>query len=173
MTEPTDTKPPAPPTTEATEAKPKARPGLVLPAPNAIRPAWVKVPEGFSWPKGGGRIVYYMLCRANLTDVPGIGDRNIILWSNSDGDEKNAIARSLQDPNRVMAELAKQMIRSIDGHEVKWDGSGRDGDADIFWNEAGGRYRNQLQRLHSQLHTFNLEEQADFFENCFAAGMVG
>lgn len=135
-------------------------------------PQWVKIPKGMKFPRGAP--VVFIQFRAHLTASPSKGDRQAILWPLSDGDEKAAYQRAMSDPNRAPGQLAKQMVRSIDGHEVDWSGSpDHPGNIDRFWNEIGGRYRTQLIRLYTKLHILNEEEQRDFFENCVAVRTAG
>lgn len=135
-------------------------------------PDWVRIPDKMKFPRGAQ--VIFVRFRAELTAAPQKGERQAILWPLSEGDEKHAYMRAQSDPNRAPGQLAKQMIRAIDGHVVNWDGvSDGPGNVDRFWNEIGGRYRMQLIRLYSKLHILNVDEQRDFFEHCVAVRTAG
>jgi len=136
-----------------------------LPNPSTSRtvPSWVKVPPGLKPPKG--RQVLFLRFKAAWTDTPHKGDRQAICWSLSDADEKVALMRAIT-ANRTAYELAKQMVRVVDGHVASWDNSQVDGDIDRWWTEIGGKCRQILIRLFAKLHTPSEEERVDFFENC-------
>lgn len=153
------------------EAENVLRPDLPEPTEGGA-PPWVKIPEGFKFPRGI-QVVFVKL-RADLTARPEKGDRQAILWALSEADEKAAYNRSMQDPNRAPGQLAKQMIRAIDGHTVDWSGSpDHPGNIDKFWNEMGGKYRSQMIRLWNRLHVLSEDEQRDFFEHCIAVRSTG
>lgn len=137
--------------------------------PSKGLPDWVTVPEGFSFPKN--REVGFMRFRANLTDDRSKGDRCLILWSLSANDEAFALKRAQGESTRVLAELAKQMIRSYDGNRVDW--SQGNYDMDRLWNELGGRCRQQLINYYTKTHTLSDEETADFFMNCIEVVTTG
>lgn len=134
-------------------------------------PAWVISPEGLKYPRG--RQAYFLRFRGEWTDTPKKGDRQCILWTLNDGDEKMAYARSMGDPNRAMGQLARQMVRAVDGHVVDWSGAPSPGNIDKWWSEIGGKCRSQIVRLYTKLHILQLEDQKDFFENCVAVRVVG
>ncbi len=149
---------------------------LRLPAPSHIVKAPIWWPKGMTpktlrFPKGHD--VVFMRIRGQWTSAKHKGDRYVILWEVSDGDEKLAYGRGMGDPNRAGSEVAKQMIRAIDGAEVTWDGLPGPGNADQFWSEVGAKGRNQLIRMHTQLHIMDRSEQTDFFENCVAVIRTG
>lgn len=144
-------------------ALPAARPGGA--------PAWVKIPEGFKFPRG--RQVAFVKFRASWTDTPSKGDRQCILWSLTDADEKLALVRARGDVNRAASELAKQMVRALDGCSANWDGTPGGGNIDTWWNEIGGRCRGMLVRIFTQLHVLSEEERTDFFEKCIELRTAG
>lgn len=132
-------------------------------------PAWCPpIPTGVKIPKG--RLAFPMRFREHLTDAPWKGERSFVLWSLSPGDEKLAYSRARGDAARGAAELAKQMIRVVDGVPAT-DVRGDAGSVDEFWNEIGGKCRQFLIKWYVQTHVMNEEEQTDFFENCVAAVM--
>lgn len=126
-------------------------------------PEWVRVPKGMKFPKGKQPL--FIRFRAELTDSGK--ERQCILWSLNDGDEKQAYNRSMGDAVRSIPELAKQQIRAVDGHRVDWTGTpAAPGNIERFWNDIGGKYRSALVSLYHQLHVLSLEERADFFGSC-------
>jgi hypothetical protein len=142
-------------------------------------PPWVKIPNGFKFPRG--RQVLFLKFRAEWTDAPWKGDeltgldgkwRQCICWPISIGDKKVAFGRAKSDPNRASDELTLQMIRAIDGREVKWDGL-PEGRVEDWWNEIGERCRNLLTKVFLQLHSLDRSQQQDFFENCIAVRTTG
>lgn len=158
------------------DAGSNARSFVKLPEPvdNGKPPPWfprAKIPQGFRFPRGLD--VYFIKIRGSLTSMKHKGDRFLILWELSDGDEKLAYGRCMNDLNRAPGELAKQMIRVIDGVPTNWDGMPGVANADQLWSEIGAKGRSQLQRLYSQLHVFDREEQIDFFESCIARVRTG
>lgn len=142
---------------------PAARPGGA--------PAWVKIPEGFKFPRG--RQVAFIKFKADWTDTPDKGERQCILWSLTDADEKMALVRARGDVNRAASELAKQMVRALDGFSADWSGNPGSGNIDTWWNEIGGRCRGMLVRIFTQLHVLSEDERTDFFENCIELRTAG
>lgn len=142
---------------------PAARPGGA--------PPWVKIPEGFKFPRG--RQVAFIRFRAAWTDTPDKGERQCILWALTDADEKVALSRAMGDVNRAANELAKQMVRGIDGYVADWSGNEGSGNIDRWWTEIGGRCRGMLVRIFTQLHVLNDEERKDFFESCIVLRTAG
>ena len=147
---------------------------LKLPAPKTTltAPPWAKVPPApFRFPRGVD--VLFVRIRAEMTSARQKGDRILIVWGLSDGDEKLAVQRSMADSNRVITEMAKQTIRAVDGHPADWSGRPGPGNVDQIWRELGGKGRGQIVRLYTQLHVYDAKEQSDFFENCVALVPTG
>jgi hypothetical protein len=150
---------------------------LPPPRPSNTAPDWAKIPtvgvdgKPFRFPRGVE--VFFVRIRGHLTAARQKGDRILVIWGLSDGDEKLAFQRSISDSNRAITELAKQSVRAIDGHAASWDGRPGPGNVDQLWREIGGKGRGQLVRLYSQLHVYDAAEQADFFENCVASVATG
>lgn len=134
-------------------------------------PEWAIVPKDLRPPKG--RQVIFLRIPAKLTDVPLKGERQCIVWTLSDGDEKLAAERCEGKAGRASAEYTKQMIRSVDGAVASWMKPTGPGSLDEFWREIGGKGRNLLMRVYSQLHLADDDELRDFFENCIAVRTVG
>jgi hypothetical protein len=112
-----------------------------------------------------GRQVFFVRLRAGWTDRPDKGDRQCILWSLTEADEKIALRRTRGDVLRASDELAKQMVRAIDGQVVNWTSVS----PVTFWDEIGGRCRQLLKSHYAKTHVLGAEETADFFANCIAA----
>jgi hypothetical protein len=135
---------------------PDARPGGA--------PGWVKVPQGMRFPRG--RQVAFIKLLPQWTDAPHKGERQCIVWGLTDIDEKMAMSRAMGDPNRVVSELTKQMIRSVDGAVVDWSGVGGPGSIDQWWRDIGGKCRQILIRIYTQMNVLPDEDRKHFFENC-------
>jgi hypothetical protein len=134
-------------------------------------PDWAAIPQGVKTPDGW--LVWFVKFRAKVTNTPGKGDRTCVLWNLSESDEKHAAKRARGDPMRVVDEMAKQMIRVVDGHGADWGGSRGAGSVDAFWQDIGGKCRHQLKSLYLKNHTMTGEETADFFEHCVAVRTAG
>jgi hypothetical protein len=139
----------------------------------------MRIPKAGAWPEWcppmpgnlkipRGRFAFPMRFREQWTDATWKGDRTCVVWSLSPGDEKLAYARARGDSARGASELAKQMIRVVDGLPAT-DVHGQPGCVDDFWAEIGGKCRQMLIRWYVQTHVLSDREQDDFFENCVAA----
>ena len=133
-------------------------------------PEWVEMPPGFKMPVG--RRVVFVKILAGMTDNPSKGDRQCILWNLTEADEKLAIKRTRGEGIRVMDEFSKQMIRAIDGKAVDWTGNAGPRSPNTFWNDIGGKYRQQLKNIYAKNHSMDTAEMVDFFSNCFAVRTV-
>ena len=133
-------------------------------------PEWVVLPDGFKMPLG--RRVTFVKIYAAMTDTPAKGDRQCILWNLTEADEKLAIKRTRGEGIRVMDEFTKQMIRAIDGKTVDWTGNAGPRSPNTFWNDIGGKYRQQLKNVYAKNHSMDTAEMVDFFSNCFAVRTV-
>jgi hypothetical protein len=135
-------------------------------------PDWAKIPPApFRFPRGVD--VAFVRVRGNITAAKQKGDRILVIWGLSDGDEKLAYGRAMGDSNRAITELAKQSVRAVDGVAADWSGTPGPGSVDLLWRELGGKGRGQLIRLYTQLHVYDAKEQADFFENCVVLVATG
>ena len=141
-----------------------------LPSVQHAWPEWCIVPEDLIPPKG--RPVVPIRFRADWTDKPGAGDRQAILWSLSDLDEKVVLSRAMGDPARLMSEYSKIMVRAFDGKACKQDGT-TDGEFAVWWGEIGQKCRDMIWKLYLQLHRLSDKERADFFDNCIAHVVIG
>lgn len=135
-------------------------------------PDWATIPQGVTVPAGWH--VWFVQFRARLTNTPERGDRHCVIWNLSESDEKHAAKRAKGDAMRVIDEMAKQMLRVVDGVPVDWTGSRASaGSVDRFWQEIGGKCRHRLKELYLKNHTMTVEETADFFEKCVAVRTAG
>jgi hypothetical protein len=160
-----------PPEAELKTQEEKAKRELRIPAAakgNRRAPPWAKVPKDIRFPKGIE--VLFVKIEGRVTMYPAKGDRQVILWALTDGDERLAYGRST-NPMRAAGELTKQMVRAIDGERVNWTGdpSAPGADIDAFWHEIGPKGRDLLQRLHIQLNTMNRDDLVHFFEHCISS----
>jgi hypothetical protein len=138
-------------------------------------PSWVILPpsEGdgaLRYPPG--RAVYFLRFRAEWTDTPQKGDRQCVVWPLSDRDEKLAYGRINLGTSGVKAvslEMAKQMVRAIDGVKVNWSGKRGPSSIDEFWTDIGARCRSMIERLFLKTHSLDQAQVDDFFENCVAS----
>jgi len=153
----------------------KLAPQRTIPKSDGVRraPVWAKIPKGMKFPKGIDVLI--LRIRADLTMYPGKGERQVIIWQLTDGDQKLALSRSMGDTNRYAIEMTKQMIRAADGQQINWTGDPKSPGIDIerFWHEIGQKGRNLLHRVTNMMCVMNEEEHADFFEHCIAAVRTG
>ena len=136
-------------------------------------PSWAKVPAGFSFPPGW--TIWFVRFPAKLTNLPKGEDRTCILWNLSESDEKRASKLARGDGIRIIDEMTKAMIRSVDGKKISLAPTSEDGFGNVtqFWNEIGGKYRQQLKGIYLKTHVMDAAENADFFEHCVAPRTVG
>jgi len=157
------------------EEKEEAQVDFKLPAPQASRKipefARGKVPKELRLPRG--LQVVCVSIPKELTPRPDLGDRVLLLWELSEGDEKLAVMRAMGDGARVGAEFAKQMVRAIDGHVARWDGMPGPGSVDALWREIGAKGRNLLMKIYVQINQPNRDELQRFFERCVAVVPMG
>lgn len=128
-------------------------------------PDWAALPPGFAIPPG--KRCGWMLFRAEWTDAPQKGDRWVMMWPLSESEEKLAYKRSNGESARAVAELTKATIRVIDGVKADRTGAIGPGNVNAFWAEAGTKLRQMMQNYYLKTHTLSVEEQQDFFANCF------
>ncbi len=155
-----------PPATEGAEEKPKRRVDAIPAGKNDDVPDWALVPSNLRVPKG--RQVIFLRFPPAMTDAPLKGERQCIVWSLSDGEEKMANDRTGGSSARAPAEFTKQMVRAVDGVVVDWSKPKGPGSLDEFYREIGPKGRNLLMRIYTQLHLASEAEVADFFETCIA-----
>jgi hypothetical protein len=123
-------------------------------------PEWVILPDGFAAPPEAQ--VYFCRFIAKNTARPSKGDRQCILWPLSYADEKAAHKRAAGESGRVIFELAKQMIRVVDGKKVDWS-RGRLANVESFWDDIGSKYRQILSGIYYKAHNLDGKELTDFF----------
>lgn len=156
------------------EASPEGLGGADLPedvaAQQAVEdepniPAWAKVPGDLVVPPW--KTVGYLLFPPWLTGRPDLGDRTCVTWGLSVVDERLARQATRGDGTRTYEEMAKRMIRSIDGVKADWTGrKGHRGDVNKFWEEVGNKARLFLVNQYLQTHNPTTEETARFFLEC-------
>jgi hypothetical protein len=146
------------------------QPGDVVASSDAP-PDWAKIPEGFVMPAGW--VVFFVRFRAAWTNTPKKGDRTCILWNLSEADEKLAARKARGDGLRLIEEMSKRMIRSVDGLKADWGGSPGPANVDQFWSEIGGKCRYMLKSTYLKNHTLSAEESLDFFEHCVTSRSAG
>lgn len=146
-------------------------------------PPWVHLPEGLRMPRY--RQAGFIRFPSAWTHAPNVGRplraedegsrkaagegklwRQVIIWPLTIGDMKLAIGRSMQDPNRYQDELAKQMIRAVDGHAADWTGIPSPGSVDQLWEQLGSGCRSILRQIYGQLHNLSREQLSLFFASC-------
>jgi len=129
-------------------------------------PDWFVAPPAFKAP--AGRKVAIMRFRAEWTDAPQKGERQVVCWSLTAKEEELAAARAMGSDQRIVNELTMASIRYIDGQRVDWTGSGTGASAATFWAELGSAGRKLLINYYVKAHTLTMEQQIDFFANCVA-----
>lgn len=131
-------------------------------------PEWFVAPANFKAPPG--RKIVLMRFRAEWTNAPEKGERQIVLWGLTEQEEQFASERAHGKDTRVIGELTKQCIRYIDGQRVDWTmtpGSGVN--VGPFWQEIGSACRKLLIHYYVKAHTLTADEQLDFFSNCIVS----
>jgi|HubBroStandDraft_5_1064220.scaffolds.fasta_scaffold10497_3 hypothetical protein len=134
-------------------------------------PDWAKLPDNFPMPEGW--VVFFVRFRAAWTNTPKKGDRVCVLWNLSEPDEKLAARQARGDGLRLIEEMSKRMIRSIDGLKADWGGAPGPANVNQFWSEIGGKCRYMLKSLYLKNHTLSTEESLDFFEHCVTSRSAG
>ncbi len=144
-------------------------------------------PENFPVPAGliipRERSVVYAWLRARWTPQPNVGIsrpgyegkwRCFIAWELTDGEERVALKRVLGEPERTRGELAKQMIRAVDGYKADWAADNRNpGGIDNWWTTVGPKCRAIIMGIYDRMHHMGAADQIDFFESCIEHAMGG
>lgn len=138
---------------------------------NGAPPAWAKIPKGFAFPKDGRQVFFFKFPVEHLA-LKTKGERQAILWPLSLADERQAMARTRGNSQRVASEYAMQMIRVIDGVVVDTTGRNPGYSREKFFDEIGGQYRTMLENVWSRQHNLTVEEQVDFFLHSVAIRSV-
>lgn len=151
---------------EQVDEQPAASVGTEAQSNEAI-PAWVDVPADMNAPQGAR--VCFMRFMGAWTMFPEKGERQCVMWELSDNDERVALVRCRDNPANASNELAKQMIRVVDGVKVNWAAKrGEPGNIDDFWREIGPKCRNTIVRHYQRTHVMSVEETVHFLEHCVA-----
>jgi hypothetical protein len=93
------------------------------------------------------------------------GNRSCVLWPLSVTDERVARQRMFGDATRGLEEMAKAMIRAIDGKTIKPEEYPL---VEKFWDEIGPRHRSMLVGWYQKTHNFDDGERLSFFVDCVA-----
>ena len=125
-------------------------------------PEWSQMPPSLKVPRG--KVVAFMRFEKDKTDASWLGDRNIVLWSLTIRDERHARQRTFGEPSRIYEEMAKGMIRAIDGKDM----TGEIGLVEAFWDEIGPKNRQMLMAWYHSQHGMTDEARLYFFANCVA-----
>lgn len=121
-------------------------------------PPWANVPADIIIPRGVE--VAYM--KIPLRDPEG-AETQIVLWELGVRDERMARARTQGDMGtRLVDEMAKQMIRVVDGVSISWANPLI---VEKTWESIGSKYRNLLVAWYLKAHQLEDEERVDFFAN--------
>lgn len=135
-------------------------------------PEWAEMPAGLNPPKGAP--LGFLMFKPEWTRCPEKGARTCIVWSLTDMDERLAFARVRDHLATAANEMAKQMIRAVDGVKVDWSAKeGAPGNLDDFWKEIGPKCRAMVVRYYNRTHMMSPEETADFLSNCVAVRTAG
>lgn len=138
--------------------------GVAVDGPVTDVPEWATLPPELKLPKNGKK-VFFIKFEAALTDCPEKGDRQAILWNLTVADERLARARTFGDATRAYDEMAKQMIRAIDGKALP---PGNLAVPSLFWDEIGPKYRGMMVSWYLKTHHFSDEDRLRFFGSCVA-----
>jgi hypothetical protein len=108
------------------------------------------------------------------------------VWTLSIADEKLARVDARGDALAFVPEMAKRMIRAIDGNVVDWStgavnreqavsagtgasvATGRETHVPTFWEEIGPSFRQLVINHFHKTHTLDPEQAAYFFMRCYA-----
>jgi len=166
---------------EEREKKDAEEPALGVPEARAGgAPPWVVLPPDLRFPRGVQAI--FMRFPSSWTSAPHKGEpiegeeglwRQCICWEINVGDKKLSLQRAQSDPNRVIDEMTKQMIRAVDGHKCSWEGTPGPGNIEVWWSEVGERVRSLMNKVFLQTHQLGREETKRFFESCIAVRTTG
>lgn len=120
-------------------------------------PDWALIPPNMQIPSG----VEVSFMRIPLK---GGGDVQLMTWELGVRDERMGRARADAGGAgaRLVEEMAKQMIRAVDGKPISW---GDPLEVERVWDKIGAKYRNLLSAYYLKLHQLDDEERLDFFEN--------
>lgn len=135
------------------------------PAPASALPDWATMPAGLEPPAGVS--VGFLRFKPEWTRTPQKGERTCVVWSLTDLDERLAFSRVRDNLATAVNEMAKQMIRAVDGVKVNWNAKpGEPGNLEEFWSDIGPKCRTMVTRYYNRTHMMQPEEVADFLETC-------
>jgi hypothetical protein len=125
----------------------------------------VPVPGGLVIPPYAN--VGYVIFKPGLTGRPDLGLRTCVTWGLTVADERLARQAARGDSSRTYEEMAKRMIRVVDGAKADWTGGNpKVGSVNRFWEQIGPKARMLLVNQYMQTHSPTVEETADFFLGC-------
>lgn len=102
------------------------------------------------------------------TDMPSKGERSVVVWGLTIAEERLAIKASRGDGSSVTDELAKRMVRAIDGKVVGWGTTGTQ-ETSRLWRELGVKCVDMIRRHYVIEHSLKAEQKLDFLANCYVA----
>jgi hypothetical protein len=132
-------------------------------------PAWaaMAIPADMEVPPG--RTLAIMRFRTEWTDRADKGDRTCVLWNLSVGDEKLANQRGGDNVFTNTMEMAKQMVRAIDGLRVDYTGKVPAAQLDPWWDDIGKKCRGMIINHFIRAHSLTTSEKMDFLAVCLVA----
>jgi hypothetical protein len=132
-------------------------------------PGWAAaaIPADLEVP--AGRTLVVMRFRTEWTDRKDKGDRTCVLWNLSVGDEKLANQRGGDNVFVNTMEMAKQMVRAIDGLRVDFTGKVPAAQLDPWWDEIGKKCRGLIINHFIRAHSLTTSEKMDFLAVCLVA----
>ena len=175
---------------------PQEEPANSDPMADQRPPPWALVPAPHGqgggkpeWPKGGGfpkgvKVYFAALPVAWMRRKEGGSEitvslggeearphlcRQVIFWELDIGDTRLAFRRAQGDVNQASEELARQMIRAVDGRPVVTGNPVHPDSIERFWQDIGPQCRSLFQRLYTTLHHLGERQLLDFFGSCLAA----
>jgi hypothetical protein len=146
-------------------------------------PEWALVPQSLIMPAGW--VVWFLKIPSKDTNAPRKGSllapphddgqlyRQCILWNLTEADEKRASRRAAGNAHRIIDEMAKAMIRVIDGQIASFQVTAGPTSVGAWWDEIGGKYRHVLKSIYLRTHTLDEKENTNFFLHCVAPRTVG
>lgn len=152
-----------------------------LPKPGAL-PDWAPIPaKGVVQPKG--RPMYTLRFPSVWTALPSKGVRMpdhdglwrwCVVWELTDTEELAALQRGQGNSQRNVSELAKQMIRVVDGHPANWAAAREAHDSpEQWWTEIGKKCQGMMLAIYNQLHTLGAAEMSLFFTSFIEGKYTG
>ena len=144
-------------------------------APSSGPPEWFRWPAGYEVPpmRRGARMCFFRF-PVDMVECLPQRERQCAVMTLTPKEEKLARARAPGDTAgyETTAELAKQMLRIIDGVPADFFHAGP-GNAHRFWNEIGPLARAVLTNYYLQTHVLGREKRDAFLASCMEVRSVG